>query len=356
MLCSALELENRGRWRLLLLAATLLWGPAQAMTVEADIKGDTFRWVSAQSSFNDGVAPSVWATPAQLVPAGAFVPGGNVLRSLPVNLVGPEGDSVSLPLDLLGMEYNSPEATSVTTDSGGGTASVNLSGSLVQVQGSGLGNRHITLAREVTPFTHARPVISLGSSASILLAFRNANAAPGIYTTQVSLPQAYEYERAGVRIRHNWTLPLTISITYAPSILTDITLTSPTLGMMTARYYSRGGVQYTAGEAVYNGVASGFFTNGLRLRMKTGDVYQMSGPDTTAIPFSVTCGACAQPLLVDKGNLTLADLTTTGTRIAGVNASVINFVINIDFTDVEVSTLRSGAYQGMLSMLFEPDV
>lgn len=355
MLCTALELNNRGRWQLLL-AATLLWGQAQAMTVEADIKGDTFRWVSAQSSFNGGVAPSVWETPSQLVSASTFVPGASLLTSLPVNLVGPSGGSVSLPLTLLGMEYNSPEATGMAADSGGGSAAVTLSGSLVQVQGSGLGNQSITLSREVTPFAHARPVISLGSNTSILQAFSSANAAPGTYITQVSLPQAYEYVRAGVRVRYNWTLPLTITINYAPSVLTDVTLTSPTLGVMTARYYSRGGVQYTAGEAVYNGVASGYFTNGLRLRMKAGDIYQMSGPDTTAIPFSVTCGACAQPLLVNKGSLTLSDLTTTGTRIPGANAAVINFAIAIDFTDVAVSTLRTGAYQGTFSMLFEPDV
>lgn len=351
---TALALEHCARC--LLLATSLLWVPAQAMTVEADIKGNNFRWVSAQSSFNGGVAPSVWATPAKLVPASAFVPGASLLASLPVNMVGPEGGGVSLSLTLLGMEYNSPEATSVTADSGGGSALVTLSGGLVQVQGVGLGNQRIVLSREVTPFTHARPIISLGSSASIVQAFSNANAAPGTYTTQVSLPQAYEYERGGVRIRYSWTLPLTLTITYAPSVLTDVSLTSPTLGVMAARYYSRSGVQYAAGEVRYNGVVSGYFTNGLRLRMKTGDVYQMSGLDATFIPFSVTCNACEQPLLVDKGRLTLADLTTTGTRIPGANASVINFAIAIDFTDVALSTLRTGAYQGLFSMLFEPDV
>lgn len=339
------------RWLMLI---SLVWGQAQAITVEADIQGDMFRWVSAQSSFNGGVVPSVWATPAQLVPAGAFIPGASLLPSLPINLVGPQGSSVSLPLQLLGMEYNSPEAIGLTSVGGGG-ASVTLSGNLVQVQGTGLGDQSVTLSREVTPFTHARPVISLGNSASIVLAFANANAAPGTYTTQVSLPQAYEYERSGVRIRYNWTLPLTITINYAPSMLADVTLTSPTLGVMTPRYSSRSGVQYAAGGAIYNGLASGYFTNGLRLRMKTGDVYRMNGPDATDIPFSVTCNVCAQPLLVDKGNLTLSDLTTTGTRIPAANASVINFAINIDF-DVEMATLRTGAYQGSFSLLFEPDV
>lgn len=354
MLCTALH-TRKGWQGLLPLLAALVWGRALAITVEADIQGDSFRWVSAQTSFSGGVAPSVWATPAQLVPASAFIPGASLVASLPVNLTGPGGGSVSLPLQLLGMEYNSPEATGMTAVSGG-NASVTLSGGLVQVQGSGLGNQRISLSREVTPFTHARPIISLGSSASIVQAFANANVGPGTYSTHVSLPQVYEYERAGVRIRHNWTLLLTITLDYAPSMLADVILTSPTLGVMTPRYYNRGGVQYAAGEALYHGVASGYFSNGLRLRMRAGDSYQMNGPDATAIPFSVTCNVCDRPLLVDKGNLTLANLITTGTRMPGTNTPVVNFAIHIDFADVDMAMLRTGAYLGGFSLLLEPDV
>lgn len=356
MLFTLLPMVYRGGWQKLLLLAVFIWGQAQAITVEADIQGERFRWISAQTSFSEGVAPSIWATPAQLVPAGAFIPGASLLGSLPVNLVGPEGSNVSLTLQLLGMEYNSPEAISMAADNGGGNAAVTLSGSLVQVRGVGLGNQRISLSREVTPFTHARPIISLGSWENILRAFSNANATPGTYTTQVSLPQAYEYERMGVRIRYNWTLPLTIIVTYVPSVLTDVSLTSSSLGMITPRYYSRGGVQYVAGEVRYSGLASGYFSNGLRLRMKSGNVYRMAGLDETSIPFSVTCDICTQHLLVDKGSLALADLTTTGTRIPGSKVTAINFSINIDFTDVAVSTLRTGAYQGAFSVLFEPDV
>ncbi|WP_152607656.1 hypothetical protein [Aeromonas hydrophila] len=356
MRCTALELENRGKWRQWILAATLIWGQAQAVTVEADINGDTLRWVSAQTSFNGGIAPTVWVDPAQLTPATAFIPGASTLHSMPLSLVGPEGQSVPLSLTLLGMEYNSPEAINSTADAGGGSASVTLSGGLVQVQGTGLGNHKIALRNEVTPFTHARPVISLGTNTSILQAFSKANAAPGTYTTKILIPQAYEYERNGVRIRYNWTLPLTITITYAPSVLNDLNLTSPTLGEINVRYYNRGGVQYAAGETIYNGVALGYFKNGLKLKMKTGNIYQMSGPDATSIPYSVSCSACMQPLLVNKGSLVLSDLTTSGTNIPGANTSAINFSIHINFTDIATSTLKTGTYQGTFSLLFEPNV
>ncbi|WP_129504144.1 hypothetical protein [Aeromonas veronii] len=352
---NALTLQNRHRW-LLCIAVIIMWGQVQAMTVEADIKGDTFRWVSAQSSFNGAVTPSVWATPAQLVPASGFVPGATVLNSLPLSLVGPEGRNVLLTLTLQGLEYNSPEAVGMSTDNGGGSATVDLSGTLVQVKGNGLGNKRIALSAEVTPFTHVRPVFSLGSNQAIIQAFRDANAAEGTYTSQVLLPQVYEYERNGVRIRHNWTLPLTVTINYQPSLLTSVTLSSATLGVMSARYYRQGGVSYVAGDAVYTGTASGYFSNGLRLKMKSGDIYQMQGADSTSIPFSVTCDACTQQQLVDKGKLTFADLANNGTAIKGDRTSQINFSIRLDFTDVEVSTLRTGAYRGSFSILFEPDV
>lgn len=350
-------LSIRNGWRALLVLLVLFaWGHALAIPVEAEIKGDSFRWVSAQSSFgNNGVATSVWATPAQLVPAESFIPGGSLVASLPVSMVGPGGSSVPLTVQLLGMEYNSPEATSITSVAGG-SALVSLSGTLVQVQGQGMGNKDIVLSREVTPFTHARPVISLGDSASIVRAFLDANAQPGTYNSQISIPLSYDYERAGVRIRYNWTLPVTVTINYTPAILNDVTLTSPTAGVMTPRYYSNGGVKYAAGDAVYHGVASGYFSNGLRLRLKTGDNYEMNGPGGTSIPFSVNCMQCEQSALVDNGAMTLPDLDNTGTRIPGTNVPTINFTIGIAFSDVELSTLQSGTYQGVFVLLFEPDM
>jgi hypothetical protein len=355
MVCIEISRGWCGR-AVLALLALFAWEAAWAIPVEANIKGDSVNWVSAQTAFNGGVAPSVWATPPQLVPAHSFIPGASALASLPLSMVGPSGSTVPLVMQLLGMEYNSPEAIGIGAVSGGGSASVSLSGGLVQVQGQGLGDQSILLQHEVTPFTHARPIFSLGSSASIVQAFLNANAAPGTYTSQVSIPLSYDYERAGVRIRYNWTLPVTLIINYSPSILNDVTLTSPTAGIMTPRYYKSGGVQYASGDAIYQGVATGFFSNGLRVRLKTGDSYLMTGPEGTTIPLSVSCMQCDQPQLVHQGTMVLPDLNTTGTHIAGDNVPTINFTIGIQFSDVPLTTLQTGTYQGFFSLLLEPDM
>lgn len=345
-------------WRSMPLAllALSVWNPVFAIPVGAEIKGDSFRWTSAESSLDGGVAPSVWATPVGLVPAKSYIPGASNLASMPISLVGPKGSNVQLTLQLKGMEYISPSLTGAEGVTGGGSAVVLASGDLVQVQGQGLGDRNVVLSSEVTPFTHARPLISLGDTAAILQAFRDANAAPGNYVSRVTIPLSYDYERRGVRIRYNWSLPLSLAISYSPAILNDLTLTSPTGGAMAPAYYSSGGVQYAKGQAIYKGVATGVFSNGLRLFLKRGDSYSMTGPNSTSIPFSVVCMQCAQQLLVDNGVMTLPDLDTTGTTIPGVNVSTINFDINIDFTDAPLSMLETGAYQGRFSLLFEPNV
>lgn len=340
----------------LALLLLLAWSRAFAIPVEAEIKGDSFRWTSAESSFDSGVVPSVWATPSGLVPANSYIPGASSLASLPIEMVGPKGSNVRLILQLKGMQYISPNANGIEQVPGGGNATVTISDSLVQVKGLGLGDRNVMLRSEVTPFTHARPVISLGDTASILQAFRDAGAVPGNYISQVSIPLSYDYERNGVRIRYNWSLPLSLFITYAPSVLSELTLTSPTGGAMMPTYYSRGGTQYVQGKAIYNGVATGVFPNGLRLFLKNGDRYSMVGPNGTTIPFSVVCAQCNQQQLVDKGSVVLSDLDTTGTIIQGSHTSTIYFDINIDFIDSLLSTLQTGIYQGHFSLLFEPNV
>lgn len=335
--------------------------PTTAMTIDAEINGDTVRWLSAQSSPDDGISPSQWATPERLVPAGSFTPGGNLLDSMMVNMVGDNRSSVALNMRLLGMEYNSPEAVGMTSDSGGGVANVTLSGGLVRVKGQGLGNGRIGLSSEVTPFTHVRPIISLGSSSSIISAFRDANAPSGLYITQVSLPQMYEYERAGVRIRHNWPLTLTLKINYTASVMTSVNISSPTAGVITPHYYYRGGVKYASGNVIYNIAASGYFTNGLRLRMSPHDTgaYFLSSPDSSSrtgmkIPLSVRCNACDQKILVENGSLKLSDLTTNGTLIPGVNKPMIPFSIHTEFSEVNTTELTLGTYIGSYSILLEP--
>ncbi|WP_270827505.1 hypothetical protein [Aeromonas sp. Y318-1] len=350
-------------WQSILLLILLLLGSrANAMTVQAEIKGGQFRWVSAQSSFGGGVAPSIWETPTGLVPADLFIPGASVLASMSMNAVGPSGSSVPLTLSLIGMEYNAPESLTHRGDDGGGSAATSFSAGLIQVSGIGIGGEQVQLSKEVSPFTHARPIFSLGDGTAIMQAFENAHATPGTYLTQVSIPVVYDYIRQGVRIRHNWSLPLSIQIEYSPAVLTDITVTSPTLGVMTPRYTTRGGVKSVQGEAVFNGTATGVFTNGLRMKLKVGDTYRMkevapdpADPMPRLIPYSVNCTGCDTPELVVNG-VSAAGMTTTGVSIAGRNVNIITFSINVSFADVALSDLRTGSYRDQFSLLFEPDV
>lgn len=334
---------------------------AYALTVQAEIKSGQFRWVSAQSSLGSSVVPSIWSTPTGLVPVDEFIPGGSSLTSINTNAVGPTGSSVPLTVSFSGMEYNSPEALTIRGSDFGG-AITSFQKGLIQVMGSGIGNVKVMLSKEVTPFTHARPIFSLGDSVAIIQAFENANAVPGTYLTQITIPVVYDYIRQGVRVRHNWSLPVELKIEYTPSVLTDVIVNSPTQGVITPRYTSLDGVKSVQGGAVYNGIATGVFTHGLRMRLRPGHTYQMvevatnaAAPPPRVIPYSVTCAGCDTPELVVDGTAA-SYMTEKGVNIAGSNVNTIVFSIGISFAAVALSDLRTGIYRDQFSLLFEPDV
>lgn len=358
-------LSWRRHWRAsrrLLCLWLLLAPPASAVTVQADIKNGQLRWVSAQASLAGGVVPSIWATPTGLVPATVFIPGGSALATVNVSAIGPRGIVVPLTLSLRGMEYNTPEVSSNRPDDGGGTAKTSFQRGLIQVEGTGIGNAQAQLSKEISPFTHARPILSLGDTAQVLRAFEQAKAVTGTYVAQLSIPVVYDYLRGGVRVRHNWTLPLELRIDYSPAVLTDVTVVSPTLGVITPRYSIRGGVTRVQGETVFAGTATGVFVNGLRMRLKPGDSYRMveatpdpADPQPKFIPYSVTCTACDTPELVVEGVPTTG-MTTKGVHVAGSNVNTITFSIKVGFADIALSELRTGAYRGQFSLLFEPHI
>ncbi|MFQ2048382.1 hypothetical protein ACK34J_05465 [Aeromonas veronii] len=357
---------------LILLALLLSSQWAHAITVDAEIKSGRFRWVSAQSSFGGGVAPSIWETPHGLAQGRGFIPGGGPTSPLPISLLGPNGSAVPFSLKILGMEYVSPEAAGLLDAALAdaplvlGTATTRLSGSLVQVEhggsGDGLGDKFVFNNIIATPFTHVRPVFSLGDD--IMKEFADRAAPPGRYTATLFIPLYFDYFYAGDGasghiVRRNLTIPLTINIDYTPAILTEVTVVSPTNGVITPRYYTGGAEKRVQGDAIYNGVATGFFSNGLRIKLKASDTYQMreitSEPAPGYIPYSVSCTGCEAAELVIDG-AAVSGMATTGTRVPGVNTSSISFSIKVGFNDVALSGLHTGTYHGQFSLLFEPDV
>lgn len=217
----------------------------------------------------------------------------------------------------------------------------------------------VTLSREVSPFTHARPVFVIRNEAALLQAFANGREPQGTYAGQVMVAASYDYERRGVRIRRDWSFPLQLTIKHVPSVLTAVTLTSATNGLMTPRYYAQGSQTWVRGETTFTGAATGVFTQGLQLRLKQSDRYQMKAVTLSAdgpqgeIPLSVECATCGTKALVTKG-VPASGLVTRGTEIAGANVTSIPLSIRVSFTDVALDTLQLGMYQGQFSLVFEP--
>ncbi|MGE6180866.1 hypothetical protein [Aeromonas salmonicida] len=95
---------------------------------------------------------------------------------------------------------------------------------------------------------------------------------------------------------------------------------------------------------------------GLRpLRLHGERCNAAAGPQPKLIPYSVTCTACDTPELVVEGVPTTG-MTTKGVHVAGSNVNTITFSIKVGFADIALSELRTGAYRGQFSLLFEPHI
>lgn len=95
---------------------------------------------------------------------------------------------------------------------------------------------------------------------------------------------------------------------------------------------------------------------GLRsLRLHGERCNAMADPQPKFIPYSVTCTACDTPELVVEGVPTTG-MTTKGVHVAGSNVNTITFSIKVGFADIALSELRTGAYRGQFSLLFEPHI
>ncbi|MFM5180226.1 hypothetical protein ACEUAY_11635 [Aeromonas veronii] len=324
----------------------------RAIIVQADITGGTFRWRSASPAFiKDSVVPAIWDTPIGLTPSYAFYPGGGRSDTIDISLFN-GGSSVKLPLKVNGMEYNSPEAIGLSPSD---SSMVTLLGTLVQVNGYGISNTKVFLNRQVTPFTHARPVFSLGSSGEIISAFKGAP--PGIYRGSASIPLTYDYDLSQSKVRYNWSLSLDIEIDYTPAYLSTVVAFGDY--NIIPSYYREDGQHYIAGETIYRVKASGYFTDGLLLRLRYGDEYKMmkrkdvSLSSDDSIPFSVICSDCFDTQLVEHGE-PMAQLFKAGTTING-SGNDIDFELKIQFKAL-VGDVTDGVYNGRFAVIISPKI
>ncbi|PQJ64200.1 hypothetical protein BTO10_05265 [Vibrio chagasii] len=339
-------------WNLFLTVAILLFiAPAQAVLLTVDIRGDNVRWNQSESVTN-GFVPSNWFLSYGLPSAKAFTQA-RISANQSITLRG-GGQTVSIPLEIIGFEYMSPKVDNLRSYKGSGSTQLTLDGVLIIANGVGQGEKLINLTTEATPFTHFRPIFKAVDRSTLLKSFTDVKAIRGIYTGQSTITVEYDYvvPMSGVRARHTLSVPLTISVNYEPAVLN--TVRSPCLQSnqsMTTRYDRRDNV---SGNILCTFTAEGVFPLGLKLSLYSEDAgnYHLIGPENKTIPFSVECSRCEDKILLRDNNVRVQ---STYIDNAG-NLNVLPFNLRIFFDNKKLNELKTGKYRGIFRFLIEPRI
>lgn len=326
--------------------------------IQATLEGDKLYWYDAQpGGGKDLYVPTLWNNTFTNMPfTNKWLPGGlvnSVPKTLTLFLSGkPGADSVTVGFEVVGYEYRvaSPFSAGATNTHFTTCTVSSFSPPIARVMDGPIGclaNQYLESgANFYRPFTESRPIYRIDAdSLSRLFAGKPAGDYVG---TVPSTYQIYYFGNGGSIGAYHMTDIAALIIKYRPSYLTNVDLTGN--NSLAPRYdFSRNVV---SGETTFHGVATGLFTNGLKLGLKPGRTdYAMKGPNNTSIQYGIECLGCANSELVKPDG----GVATFNTTIAGTG-SAISFGIRVHFQDADLNLIESGTYNDVFYLLFEPNL
>lgn len=343
-----------------LLALTLLCSSGVgAATLNGSLTGNTLTWLNGMSQ-GSNITLSNWQLVSNLQPTTEWVPG-TFMGTPPatLTLLGNTGQSVEIPMQIVGLQYNLGQAsgrfsisaiappgynTCGTSDQGGGIATV--------IGERCLAAKSYQASSAYTPFQFARPVIAL-DDAALVSAFQAARVGSGQYTGTVMVSPAYGFRSP----TGNWTyrkamaVPVTLSLRYEAAMLSDITVSGS--GVIPAQYDTRN--HTVSGSTRYDVTAEGYFTDGLKLTFEDNmDGEYALNPQSgsgKAIPYDIDCGLCSDSNVVTNGVL---NLSRGETQVLGTG-STLRFSFDISY-NISAADIESGNYDDVFIVYFEENL
>ncbi|YCO02442.1 hypothetical protein ACB087_10140 (plasmid) [Vibrio sp. VNB-15] len=337
------------------------YSAAQAVTMTAEIKGDQLRWQSADAIGSD-LGPSLWELPVNLPVAEKIIVGGVLNHSAQtVVLRGASGaKTVSVPVTVKGMVYRLSSHAGDAASTGGSAGVVtSVKNTLVQVTGSGIGNRSVTLEKTSSPITHYRPVLAAINTTAWTNAFKNSGVNAGRYYGTLPITAVYDYVRDGIRIRHTLPFSLTIMVEYSALRLTTVEIDDR--HEMTATYHYPSEV---SGETTYTITATGYFPGGVLMGLvaPTGgrDYFSLrsdKAENPKEIRYNVTCTmGCSegQQLIVNGEPRVNTDRDFA--LIDAVTPERTTAKLKVDFGRINQADVAGDTYRGSFTLMFKPSL
>lgn len=335
------------RVNLLLVSLLLSTSNSWASTLNVDLTGGVARWVNAINTGGDEKVPSFWTPTHGLTPTDKWMPGSFVTAPPSSIDVSSGGMPVTLDIEFKGFEYHTGSA-GPTIAFGGVTGTVCVGSQWDNVVARVFGTNCVfsnllETPNAVTPYAFIRPIFSIDDTA-LAAAFEGKDS--GLYRGSVSLSQFYQYYLGDIKTQYIDSQPFVLEIDHTPAFITSIDV-SPPEEMKTVY-----GTDTVSAKTSFVVTATGFFSNGMKVMLKTGEDYFLTGPSLSTIPYSIKCvGACSDELFVDKGAVNLDTI-----KVDGAETNSINLNIDVEFESVPLDPLAVGYYRDTFTLIFEPDV
>ena len=323
-----------------------------ANTLKAQLNAGNLRWVNAYSisGGEQRFVPSSWSIVDNLIPADRWYPGALTSSSPNLLVLNSGNATVSVPFQVVGFEYNTGSAGPVegSIESNGCPESAFSTG-IVQVIGVAcFHSRELINHSTVTPYSFIRPVIEIDTQ-GLKDAF--VGKPEGIYRGTVNVGNQYDYiinNNDNIRTRQYSNETIILEVDYEPSFLSSVEI----VGNSEIRPIYDLNVNKMSGDTIFNGVAHGWFSNGLKLSLNPGRTeYKMTGPASTQLPYSIECIGCEDNRLVENGKV-----INIQTNLPGEGVPTINFGIKVGYKDIDLDSVENGYYFDKFTLLFEPGI
>lgn len=339
--------------KLLFCSVCLLSPLAQALTLNAKLTGEKLVWQNGMR-VSGYLTSTNWQIFGELPPTKEWAPGTFMSSPLKQITLSNGADSVTVPVEVSGMQYGLGAAAGQFPNQIGSSGSTlcsdfSLQPATASVFGSGCaaGNAYkgTTL---YTPFQFARLLVTFDDKA-LIDAFKTAGLPEGTYSGTIAASPYYMYRSQGGAwtYRQFGPMPLTVKIRYVPAFLTNVQVDGT--GVMTPTYDTVN--NSVKGEATFKVKATGLFTSGVKLTF-VDRTYELKHSELDSrIAYDVVCSACSERDIVKDGKLQLASKETS---VPGAGSLIaFDLLVNFEATDSEVET---GHYTDSLAVYFEENL
>ncbi|ELR8704377.1 hypothetical protein V4T45_003990 [Vibrio vulnificus] len=334
----------------LTLSLALLALNLQAATFKADLTGSNLRWDNVVPSGSTFV-PTQWTVVDKLMPTKEWFPAGlhqNVSNRITLRS---GSDSVTVTFEVLGFEYNTGSTGATSGDPISNVCNdVAFNGGIARVA-DGVGcylNHSLKHDRSLNPYSFIRPVVKI-DTAELINAFDGKP--KGLYVGQISTSNFYDYlmDGSGIKTRFIDNHNVGLEINYIPAFVTKVDLAQDNI---IPPVYDKVNDEVW-GHVIIPGVATGYFTNGLKLSLQNGrsDYYLKMAGDTSEIPYYIECLECQDLQLVKDGAV-----VNSSTVLDGKDVTEINFNLKVGFDATDLGALKVGTHSDTIVFMFEPNI